>query len=62
MIRWHWARRFGVAVVGFVVVMGLLHSQDPRSFGVKGPKEGQDVFLSVRGDHGHRQVHPRRRR
>jgi len=45
MIRWHWARRFGVAVVGFVVLMGLLHSQDPRSFGVKGPKEGKAYFF-----------------
>ena len=44
MIRWEWARRFGVAVVGFVVVMGLLHFQDPRSFGVKGPKEGKQYF------------------
>jgi len=41
MIRWHWARRFSIGVVGFVVLMGLLHSQDPRSFGVKGPKEGK---------------------
>jgi tetratricopeptide (TPR) repeat protein len=44
MIRWHWARRFGAAVVGFVVLMGLFHSQDPRSFGVKGPKEGKRYF------------------
>jgi tetratricopeptide (TPR) repeat protein len=44
MIRWHWARRFGVAVAGFVVVMGLLHSQDPRAYGVKGPKEGKAYF------------------
>ena len=29
---------------GFVVLMGLLHSQDPRSFGVKGPKEGKKYF------------------
>ena len=43
-IRWHWARRFGVAVVGFVVLMGLLHREDPRSFGVKGPKEGKTYF------------------
>ncbi len=45
MIRWHWARRFGIAVVGFVVLMGLLHSHDPRSFGVKGPKEGKAYFF-----------------
>ena len=28
-IRWEWARRFGVAVVGFVVVMGLLALSRP---------------------------------
>jgi tetratricopeptide (TPR) repeat protein len=44
MIRWHWARRFGVAVVGFVVLMGVLHREDPRAFGVKGPKEGKQYF------------------
>jgi tetratricopeptide (TPR) repeat protein len=44
MIRWHWARRFGIAVVAFVVLMGLLHFEDPRSFGVKGPKEGKTYF------------------
>ena len=33
-----------MAVAGFVVVMGLLHSQDPRSFGVKGPREGKQYF------------------
>ncbi len=58
MIRWHWARRFGVAVVGFVVLMGMLASHDPRSFGVKGPKEGKAVLLSLRSRHGQRQVHP----
>ena len=44
VIRWEWARRFSVAVAGFVVLMGLLHLQDPRSFGVKGPKEGKQYF------------------
>ena len=43
-IRWEWARRLSVAVAGFVVVMGLLHFQDPRSFGVKGPREGKQYF------------------
>ena len=43
-IRWEWARRLSVAVAGFVVLMGLLHFQDPRSFGVKGPKEGKQYF------------------
>jgi tetratricopeptide (TPR) repeat protein len=44
MIRWHWARRFGVAVAAFVVLMGVLHREDPRAFGVKGPKEGKQYF------------------
>ncbi len=44
MIRWQWARRFSVAVAGFVVLMGMLHFQDPRTFGVKGPKEGKSYF------------------
>ncbi len=45
MIRWHWARRIGTITVLFIGVMGLLHSQDPRSFGVKGPSEGKKYFL-----------------
>ena len=44
-IRWEWARRGGVVVAGFVVVMTLLHSQDPRSFGVKGPRQGKHYFF-----------------
>jgi tetratricopeptide (TPR) repeat protein len=44
MIRWQWARRFGVGVVGFVVLMGVLHREDPRAFGVKGPREGKQYF------------------
>jgi tetratricopeptide (TPR) repeat protein len=44
MIRWHWARRFALPVVGFVAVMGMLHFQDPRSFGAKGPREGKRYF------------------
>jgi tetratricopeptide (TPR) repeat protein len=43
-IRWEWAKRLSVAVAGFVVLMGLLHYQDPRSFGVKGPPEGKQYF------------------
>ncbi len=43
-IRWEWLWRFGGAVAAFVVLMGLLHSQDPRSFGRKGPKEGKTYF------------------
>ncbi|WP_165234224.1 multiheme c-type cytochrome [Aquisphaera insulae] len=44
LIRWQWARRFAIPVVGFVAAMGLLHFQDPRTFGVKGPKEGKEYF------------------
>src|SRR5262245_17841131 len=43
-IRWEWARRLAIPVLGFVAVMGILHSQDPRAFGVKGPKEGKQYF------------------
>jgi len=43
-IRWEWARRLSVAVAVFVLSMGILHFQDPRSFGVKGPKEGEQYF------------------
>ena len=44
-IRWEWARRFGGIVAAFVLTMALLHSQDPRTFGVKGPKEGEKYFF-----------------
>ena len=44
-IRWQWARRLAIPVLGFVAIMGLLHSQDPRSLGVKGPKEGKQYFF-----------------
>lgn len=46
MIRWQWARRFGVAVVGFVVLMGLLHREDPRVRS-QGTQGGEAVLLSV---------------
>ena len=44
-VRWEWAGRFGVVVAAFVAAMGLLHTQDPRTFGVKGPKEGKRYFF-----------------
>ena len=44
-IKWEWARRFGGVVVAGVALMAMLHSQDPRSFGVKGPKEGKQYFF-----------------
>src|SRR5262249_54526900 len=43
-IRWEWARTWGGIVAAFVLAMRLLHSQDPRSFGVKGPREGARDF------------------
>ena len=43
-IKWEWARRFSGVVAAFVLAMGVLHSQDPRSFGTKGPKEGKQYF------------------
>ncbi len=45
MIRWKWARRGGVVVAGFVVIMGMLHAQQPLKFGVKGPREGSKYFF-----------------
>jgi tetratricopeptide (TPR) repeat protein len=44
-IRWEWARRLGLIVGAAVVAMALLHSHDPRSFGVKGPREGKRYFF-----------------
>ena len=44
-VRWEWSRRFGLAVAGFVAAMALLHSQDPRTYGVKGPKDGEQYFF-----------------
>ncbi len=44
-IHWEWAGRFGAVVGLFVLAMGALHSQDPLTFGVKGPKEGTKYFF-----------------
>jgi tetratricopeptide (TPR) repeat protein len=44
-IRWVYARRLGAAVGVVVVLMGLLHSQEPRRYGVKGPSEGSKYFF-----------------
>ncbi len=45
MIKWAYARRLGAAVAVFVGVMGLLHFQEPRGFGVKGPSEVAKYFF-----------------
>ena len=47
-------------VVGFVVVMGLLHFAGPPVVRRQGAEGGQAVLLPVRGRHGQRQVHPGR--
>jgi tetratricopeptide (TPR) repeat protein len=44
-IRWEWARRGGVVMAAFIVAMSLLHSQDPRFYGIKGPREGKRYFF-----------------
>ena len=44
-IRWYWARRVGSVVGLGVLVMGALHSQEPRRFGAKGPSEGSKYFF-----------------
>src|SRR4051794_3940950 len=44
-IRWGWARAWGGVVVGFVALMAVLHAQDPRQFGIKGPREGRRYFF-----------------
>ncbi|MDR3636469.1 MAG: multiheme c-type cytochrome [Isosphaeraceae bacterium] len=43
-IKWGWARRLGAVVALFVLAMGLLHAQDPRAFGVKGPRDSKKYF------------------
>jgi tetratricopeptide (TPR) repeat protein len=44
-IHWEWARVWVGGVVAFVALMAALHSQDPRAYGVKGPKEGLVYFF-----------------
>ncbi len=43
-IRWVWAKRWGVVVAVVVAIMGALHSQDPRQYTIRGPKEGISYF------------------
>ena len=44
-IRWAWARRIGLVVGVGILAMGVLHSQEPRRFGTKGPSEGAKYFF-----------------
>jgi tetratricopeptide (TPR) repeat protein len=43
-IKWQWGIAWGVAVGAFVLVMGAMHSQDPRQWYAQGPKEGEKYF------------------
>jgi tetratricopeptide (TPR) repeat protein/uncharacterized membrane protein len=43
-IQWKWGAAWGVAVAVFVLVMGAMHSQDPRKWYAKGPAEGEQYF------------------
>lgn len=44
-IRWVWARRVGGMVAVGILAMGVLHSQEPKRFGSKGPSEGSKYFF-----------------
>ncbi len=43
-IQWVWVRAWVGSVAATVVLMGLLHSQDPRQYAVVGPREGRKYF------------------
>jgi tetratricopeptide (TPR) repeat protein len=43
-IKWKWGYAWGGAVAAFVVVMAVMHSQDPRKWYAVGPKEGERYF------------------
>ena len=57
-IHWEWARAFGGAVAGFIVLMGALHSQDFRKIGQKGPKEGMAYFFPSEARTALGEIHP----
>jgi tetratricopeptide (TPR) repeat protein len=44
-IHWEWARSFVGSMVACVAVMAVLHTQDPRGYGVRGPREGLRYFF-----------------
>ncbi len=44
-VKWGYVRAWGASVAAFVVVMGLLHTQDPRAYSARGPKEGSKYFF-----------------
>lgn len=44
-IQWGYAKVWAGSVAVFVLAMGLLHSHDPRSYAVRGPKEGRQYFF-----------------
>ena len=50
-IHWNWGVYWGVSVGAFILVMGAMHSFDPRK-ATRGSPEGE--VLSVKGAHGRR--------
>ena len=44
-IRWEWAKVWVGAVAGFVALMALMHSTDPRLLTAKGPRSGRRYFF-----------------
>jgi tetratricopeptide (TPR) repeat protein len=43
-IQWKWGVGWGVAVAGFVLIMAVMHSQDPRRWYAQGSPEGEKYF------------------
>src|SRR5947209_1480170 len=43
-IQWRWGICWGLAVGVFVVIMGYMHTQDPRRWYAKGSPEGEKYF------------------
>jgi tetratricopeptide (TPR) repeat protein len=43
-IQWKWGIGWGAAVGSFVLVMGVMHAQDPRKWYAKGSPEGEKYF------------------
>jgi tetratricopeptide (TPR) repeat protein len=44
-IKWSWGISWGVGVAAFVVVMMVMHSNDPRKWNARGSPEGLEYFF-----------------
>ncbi|RUL88222.1 tetratricopeptide repeat protein [Tautonia sociabilis] len=44
-IKWQYARLWGVGVTAVVVLMGAMHTHDPRQANKQGPREGAKYFF-----------------